>query len=97
MNVTRSQLRNFRNTPIERVEVVSLEGRSYIARFQCEGSECLLTGADGRAIRFDGASCVRGAFAGPDVRRFEVLPPAGTDEMIGMPVALSDETMRAPL
>lgn len=97
MNITQQQLRHLRSEPIERVEIVSLEGRSYIARFYQNNTEYLLTDNKGHAKRFNGASCVREAFGHEDVRRFEVLPPTGTDEMIGMPTASADETMRAPL
>ena len=97
MNITQQQLRHLRDAPIECVEIVSLEGRCYIARFFQNGTEYMLTDNKDHARRFNGASCVREAFEHEDVRRFEVLPPAGTDEMIGMPTASPDETMRAPL
>jgi len=47
-------------------------------------------------VMFTGASAAREHFKGYQVEKIEVIPPTGTDEMIGMPDTGS-ETMKVPL
>ena len=84
MHIALTELKHAKQ-PVERLEIVSLEGRYYMARVCLEGQWYSVTDSDDRVIRFSGACEARDAFHGVQVERAEVLPAAGTDEMIGMP------------
>lgn len=96
MHMTFSSMRALRSQPIDLLEIVSMEGRYYMARFYFGGTGYVLTDEHDHVMMFTGACAAREAFHGLPVARTEVLPPTGTDEMIGMPVTHS-ETMRVPL
>lgn len=83
MHIALTELRHAKQ-PVERLEIVSLEGRYYMARVYLDTMEGVTDSHD-EVIRFSGACEARDAFHGVQVERAEVLPAAGTDEMIGMP------------
>ena len=96
MHMTHSSMRAMKGEAIDLLEIVSMEGRYYMARFYSGGTGYVLTDAHDHVMMFSGACSAREAFHGLSVAKTEVLPPAGTDEMIGMPVTPS-ESMRVPL
>ena len=97
MTMTRAELRRQRARPIELLELVSLEGRRYMARFRMGRRYYVLADAKGRACLFEGACAARNAFRGHPIKRSEVIPPTETDEMIGMPVGNDRKQMHAQL
>ncbi|WP_336367834.1 DUF6482 family protein [Marinobacter sp. C2H3] len=96
MHMTIGTLRASRQTPISLLEIVSMEGRCYMARFHRGEQVFILTDAADRPMMFPGACAVRDCFREHTLERVEVIPPTGTDEMIGMPQT-GDEVMRVPL
>lgn len=96
MHMDTGELKRHKHDTISLLEIVSMEGRYYMARFYLEGQGYVLTDPYDKPVMFTGASAAREYFNDYPVDRTEVIPPAGTDEMIGMPDSGS-ETMRVPL
>ena len=90
MHMDTGELKKHKHDTISLLEIVSMEGRYYMVRFYLEGQ------AYDKPVMFTGACAVREHFHEYEVERTEVIPPTGTDEMIGMPDSGS-ETMRVPL
>jgi uncharacterized protein DUF6482 len=97
MHMNDSELKSHKHHTISSLEIVSMEGRYYMARFYLDGQGYVLTNSDDKPMMFSGASAAREHFQNYHVESTEVIPPTGTDEMIGMPDADDDETMRVPL
>ncbi|MCL7945503.1 DUF6482 family protein [Marinobacter sp. ATCH36] len=95
MHMATGELKTHKHDPIALLEIVSMEGRYYMARFYLQGQGYVLTGSDDKPVLFSGACAVREYFHDFQVEAVEVIPPTGTDEMIGMPDS-SSETMRVP-
>lgn len=96
MHMHTGELKAHKHDTISLLEIVSMEGRYYMARFYLDGQGYVLTGSDDKPMLFSGASAVREYFHDYHVETAEVIPPTGTDEMIGMPDSGS-ETMKVPL
>lgn len=96
MHMNTGELKSHKHDPISMLEIVSMEGRYYMARFYLDGVGYVLTDSHDHVVMFTGACAVRDFFRDYQVAKTEVIPPTGTDEMIGMPVTTS-ETMRVPL
>jgi len=96
MHMNTGELKSHKHDAIALLEIVSMEGRYYMARFFLDGVGYVLTDAQDHVVMFTGACAVKEYFRDYVVERIEVIPPTGTDEMIGMPVTTS-ETMRVPL
>ena len=96
MHMNKGELKSHKHDTISALEIVSMEGRYYMARFYLDGQGYVLTDGDDNVIMFSGATAAREFFHDYNVSRAEVLPPTGTDEMIGMPDS-SDESMRVPI
>lgn len=96
MHMQIRELKTHKKELISQLEIVSMEGRYYMARFRLDGDDYVLTDTDDKPMMFTGACAVRDYFHDYTVGKIEVIPPTGTDEMIGMP-ATEDEAMRVPL
>jgi hypothetical protein len=90
------ELKSHKHDTISLLEIVSMEGRYYMARFYLDGQGYVLTDPHDKPVLFSGACAVREYFHDYHVTSTEVIPPTGTDEMIGMPDS-SGETLRVPL
>lgn len=100
MHMSTSQLKTHKHDIISLLEIVSMEGRYYMARFYIDGRGYVLTDNHDKVFMFSGAAAVREYFHHYHLDRVEVIPPAGTDEMIGMPSSDrgdDGETMKVPL
>ena len=97
MHMDTGELKSHKHDTISLLEIVSMEGRYYLARFYLDDQGYVLTDAHDKPVLFSGASAVRDYFDHYQVTRVEVIPPTGTDEMIGMPDNSHEETMRVPL
>ncbi len=97
MHMHTGELKSHKNDDITLLEIVSMEGRYYMARFELNGQTYVLTDSNDHPMLFSGACAVRDYFSDYTVARTEVIPPTGTDEMIGMPSSDTGETMRVPL
>ena len=95
MHMSTGELKSHKQDRIELLEIVSMEGRYYMARFHVSGQGYVLTDSHDKPVMFTGAAAAREHFQGYQVDRAEVIPPTGTDEMIGMPDSGS-ETMKVP-
>jgi hypothetical protein len=93
MHMTLSDLKSRKHEPISMVEIVSMEGRYYMVRFYMGGSGYVLVNDQDKVVMFSGASAAREAMRDFIVAEFDLIPPTGTDEMIGMPDS-SSEPMR---
>lgn len=96
MNVTLSELQAKNIKTIDLLEIISMEGRYYMARLHLDDGVHILSHADGSALLYNGTWAIQDDLHAYDARRTEVLPPAGYDEMVGMPDAPSD-AMRVPV
>jgi hypothetical protein len=96
MHMSTGELKSHKHATITLLEIVSMEGRYYMARFYLDGQGYVLTDSHDKPVMFTGASGAREHFKNYKVEQTEVIPPTGTDEMIGMPDS-SSETMRVPL
>lgn len=96
MHKSTSELKSHKHDTISLLEIVSMEGRYYMARFYLDGQGYVLTDTHDKPVMFTGASAAHEHFRDYQVQQTEVIPPTGTDEMIGMPDS-SSETMRVPL
>lgn len=85
MHMTLGELKSRRNEPIRLAEIVSMEGRYYMIRFYIGDTGYVLVDEKDKVMMFSGASTARESLAGFTVANFDVIPPTGTDEMIGMP------------
>jgi len=83
MHMSTGELKTHKRDTISLLEIVSMEGRYYMARFYLDGQGYVLTDTKDNPVMFTGASAAREHFT-------------GTDEMIGMPDTGS-ETMKVPL
>lgn len=97
MHMDTGELKSHKHDTISLLEIVSMEGRFYMARFYINGQGYVLTDPRDKPVMFTGASAVREHFHDYHVERAEVIPPTGTDEMIGMPDSADGETMKVPL
>jgi len=91
-----SALRRIKHQPIDNLEIVSLDGRYYMARFRIATEWYALTDEHDEIIAFPAACAAREAFQQMHIHETEVIAAAGTDEMIGMPVTPA-EPMKIPL
>lgn len=96
MHMSNGELKSHKKDPISLLEIVSMEGRYYMARFYMDGQGYVLTDGKDEPVMFTGAAAAREHFQGYQVGNIEVIPPTGTDEMIGMPDSGS-ETMKVPI
>lgn len=96
MHMDTGELKSHKHDTISLLEIVSMEGRYYMARFYLDGQGYVLTDPHDKPFLFSGACAVREYFHDYHVTSTEVIPPTGTDEMIGMPDSRG-ETMRVPL
>jgi hypothetical protein len=96
MHMSTGALKSHKQDIISLLEIVSMEGRYYMARFYLDGQGYVMTNAKDEPVLFTGATAAREHFQGYQVEKIEVIPPTGTDEMIGMPDSGS-ETMKVPL
>lgn len=96
MHMNNSELKSHKQDPISLLEIVSMEGRYYMARFYLDGQGYVLTDSHDKPVMFTGANAAHEHFRDYDVQKTVVIPPTGTDEMIGMPDS-GDETMEVPL
>ncbi|KXO11539.1 MULTISPECIES: DUF6482 family protein [Marinobacter] len=96
MQMTELELRSHKHDTISSLELVSMEGRYYMARFYLDGQGYVLSDPYEKAVLFTGAAAARDFFRDFHVENVEIIPPTGTDEMIGMPDC-HGETMRVPL
>ena len=85
MNMTLGELKSRKHEPIRLAEIVSMEGRYYMVRFYIGNTGYILVNDQDKAIMFSGACSAREAMRGFIVADFDLIPPTGTDEMIGMP------------
>lgn len=85
MQMTELELRSHKHDLISSLELVSMEGRYYMARFYLDGQGYVLSDPYEKAILFTGAAAARNFFRDFQVASVEIVPPTGTDEMIGMP------------
>lgn len=97
MHMTQSELKARRDNLIELLEIVSLGGRYYLARFFIDGDCYLLTDDHDEPIWFSGACVARDAFQHHDVAEAMVLQPTAVDEMIGLQQPGEPESVRIPL
>jgi hypothetical protein len=96
MHMHTGELKSHKHDVISLLEIVSMEGRYYMARFYLDGQGYVLTDTHDKVLMFTGACAVKEFFHDYHVESTEIIPPTGTDEMIGMPDS-SSETMRVPL
>lgn len=96
MHMNSRELKAHKQDAISLLEIVSMEGRYYMARFYLDGQGYVLTDPQDKPVMFTGAAAAREHFQDYQPKRTEVIPPTGTDEMIGMPESGS-ETMKVPL
>lgn len=88
MHMSEKSLKLSHKTGIDKLEIVSMEGRYYLARFAFAGSDpttYLLTDESDSPVLFTGASGVKEYFKRYHPASTELIPPTGTDEMVGMP------------
>lgn len=96
MHMNAGELKSHKRDTISLLELVSMEGRYYMARFYIGNQGYVLTDSHDKPVMFSGAPAAHDYFQDYQVQRTEIIPPTGTDEMIGMPDS-SGETMRVPL
>ena len=93
MHMTLGELKSRKHEPIRLAEIVSMEGRYYMVRFYIENAGYVLVNDQDQVMMFSGASAARDSLMDFAVTAFDIIPPTGTDEMIGMPDS-SKEPMR---
>ncbi|MFO8141775.1 MAG: DUF6482 family protein [Marinobacter sp.] len=96
MQMTELELRSHKRDTISSLELVSIEGRYYLARFFLDGKGYVLSDPYDKAVLFSGAASARDFFRDFHIEHTEIIPATGTDEMIGMPDS-SSEPMKVPL
>ncbi|TBW48739.1 hypothetical protein EZI54_20840 [Marinobacter halodurans] len=84
MNITMTEARLRPETHIDLLELVSMEGRYYMARFYIGDDAFILVTKDQRPVLFTSSCDARDAFHHFHIKQTEIIPPAGTDEMVGM-------------
>lgn len=85
MHMTLGELKSRKHETIRLAEIVSMEGRYYMVRFYIGDAGYVLVNDQDKVIMFSGASAARDSLIGFKIKNFDVIPPTGTDEMIGMP------------
>ncbi|SFR62007.1 hypothetical protein SAMN05216203_1850 [Marinobacter daqiaonensis] len=84
MHISHTELKNLVD-PVDTLEIVSLEGRYYMARVRVGERWYVVTDGHDEVIRYSGAAAAREAFDDIPVKDTVVIAAAGTDEMVGMP------------
>ncbi len=84
MKVTFNELKSRDSKAIELLEIVSLEGRYYLARLKVDGQTRVLTDNQGEPLLYTGTAAVQEALSAFPIERTEVMPPSGYDEMVGL-------------
>lgn len=96
MHMNTNELKAHKHDAISLLEIVSMEGRYYMARFYLDGQGYVLTDNQDKPVMFTGAAAARHHFQDYQLAQTQVIPPTGTDEMIGMPDS-GNEPMKVPL
>ena len=77
MHMNTGELKSHKHDAIALLEIVSMEGRYYMARFYLDGVGYVLTDAHDQVVMFTGACAVKDYFHDYAVERIEVIPPTG--------------------
>lgn len=83
MKITFSELKARKDKTIDLLEIVSLEGRYYLARLKVDGQTRVLTDDQGEPLLYTGSRAAQDALSAFPIARTEVLPQSGYEEMVG--------------
>lgn len=84
MRTTLEQLRTQPDLIIDLLEIISLEGRHYMARLTIDGQQTLLSDESGVTSLFRGAWQIQDTLASFSVRETQVVHPSAYNEMVGL-------------
>ncbi|MBS3803261.1 MAG: hypothetical protein KGY54_01855 [Oleiphilaceae bacterium] len=84
MKITLKELKSRSDPTIGLVELVSVEGRYYLARLHVDGAQKILTDKHGEPLLYTGVAAAEEALSAFPITQTDVLPPGGYEEMVGM-------------
>ena len=84
MRITLEQLKNRKNANIELLEILSLEGQSYMARMTVDGQLRILSDNSGTTLQFRSAWHTQDMLSSLHINETQVVHASAYNEMVGM-------------
>ncbi len=84
MRITLEQLKNRKNASIELMEILSLEGQSYMVRLTVDGQQKILSDEHGTTAQFRSAWHAQDMLSSFHILETQVVHVSAYNEMVGM-------------
>ncbi len=84
MRITLEQLKSRNDTVIELMEILSLEGQSYMARLTVDGKQLLLSDDGGNTLQFRSTWQAQDTLRSLHIGETHVVHASAYNEMVGM-------------
>lgn len=84
MRITLEQLKNRNNASIELMEILSLEGQSYMARLTVDGRQVILSDERGTTTQFRSTWHAQDMLSNFHILETQVVHMSAYNEMVGM-------------
>ena len=84
MRITLDQLKNRNNASVELMEILSLEGQSYMARLTVDGKQVILSDERGTTTQFRSTWHAQDMLSNFHILETQVVHMSAYNEMVGM-------------
>ena len=84
MRITLEQLKNRNNASVELMEILSLEGQSYMARLTVDGKQVILSDERGTTTQFRSTWHAQDMLSNFHILETQVVHMSAYNEMVGM-------------
>jgi hypothetical protein len=84
LRITLEQLKNRNNASVELMEILSLEGQSYMARLTVDGKQVILSDERGTTTQFRSAWHAQDMLSSVHILETQVVHMSAYNEMVGM-------------
>jgi hypothetical protein len=84
VRITLEQLKNRKNANIELMEILSLEGQSYMARLTVDGQQLILSDEQGTTAQFRSTWHAQDMLSNLHILETQVVHASAYNEMVGM-------------
>lgn len=84
MRITLEQLKSRKNASVELLEILSLEGQSYMARMTVDGQQMILSDESGTTMQFRSTWHTQDMLSSLHILETQVVHASAYNEMVGM-------------
>lgn len=84
MRITLEQLKSRNDAAIELMEILSLEGQSYMARLTVDGEQLVLSDGNGKTLQFRSTWHAQDSLRSLHISETHVVHASAYNEMVGM-------------